>query len=105
MLLIMGLGNQMIGWFEGFCAQLAARGYWVIRFDNRDIGLSTKFDEAGAPDIPGLLAARERGEARCIISESLGDARKRKSPLTDRLNCWFSVRQMTNIFNEFLSET
>jgi pimeloyl-ACP methyl ester carboxylesterase len=41
MLLIMGLGAQMIIWDDGFCNQLAARGFRVIRFDNRDIGKST----------------------------------------------------------------
>jgi len=63
MLLIMGLGCQMIDWHEEFCAQLAARGYWVIRFDNRDIGLSTKLDEAGVPNITALMEALGRGEA------------------------------------------
>jgi pimeloyl-ACP methyl ester carboxylesterase len=42
MLLIMGLGAQMILWDDDFCRQLAARGFRVIRFDNRDIGKSTK---------------------------------------------------------------
>jgi pimeloyl-ACP methyl ester carboxylesterase len=42
MLLIMGLGAQMIHWDDDFCRQLAARGFRVIRFDNRDIGLSSK---------------------------------------------------------------
>ena len=41
MLLIMGLGAQMILWDDDFCRQLAARGFRVIRFDNRDIGQST----------------------------------------------------------------
>jgi pimeloyl-ACP methyl ester carboxylesterase len=45
MLLIMGLGGQMIWWDQRFCEQLAGRGYRVIRFDNRDIGKSQKFDE------------------------------------------------------------
>jgi len=53
MLLIMGLANQMTGWREAFCARLAGRGYWVIRFDNRDTGLSTHFDQL---EPPGLLA-------------------------------------------------
>jgi pimeloyl-ACP methyl ester carboxylesterase len=44
LLLIMGLGAQMIVWDDGFCEALAARGYWVTRFDNRDIGKSTKID-------------------------------------------------------------
>jgi pimeloyl-ACP methyl ester carboxylesterase len=42
MLLIMGLGAQMIHWDDDFCRQLAARGFRVIRFDNRDIGMSSK---------------------------------------------------------------
>lgn len=63
MLLIMGLGQQMIAWDEEFCAALAARGYRVIRFDNRDVGLSTRFDEAGVPDILALMQAAAQGEA------------------------------------------
>jgi pimeloyl-ACP methyl ester carboxylesterase len=42
MLMIMGLGAQMIHWDDDFCRQLAARGFRVIRFDNRDIGKSSK---------------------------------------------------------------
>ena len=54
-LLIMGLGAQMIRWDDAFCNALAAQGRWVIRFDNRDVGLSTKFDEAGVPDVMALV--------------------------------------------------
>ena len=43
-LLIMGLATQMIAWHEDFCDQLAERGFYVVRFDNRDIGRSTHFD-------------------------------------------------------------
>ena len=56
LLLIMGLGTQMIAWDEAFCERLAARGYRVIRFDNRDIGQSTWLTAAGIPDIGKLLA-------------------------------------------------
>jgi pimeloyl-ACP methyl ester carboxylesterase len=42
LLLIMGLGAQMIHWDDEFCRQLAARGFRVIRFDNRDIGKSSR---------------------------------------------------------------
>src|SRR3954451_17674354 len=42
MLLVMGLATQMVGWHEEFCEQLAGRGFHVIRFDNRDIGRSSK---------------------------------------------------------------
>ncbi|WP_207264378.1 alpha/beta hydrolase [Desulfovibrio sp. Huiquan2017] len=58
LLLIMGGGSQMIYWESGFCRMLAERGFHVIRFDNRDIGLSTKFDEAGEPDIAAAMAGR-----------------------------------------------
>jgi len=54
LLLIMGLGGQMIVWDEEFCALVASHGFRVIRFDNRDVGLSTKIE--GGPE-PDLLAA------------------------------------------------
>ena len=60
-LLIVGLGQQMIAWDEGFCAQIAARGYQVIRFDNRDMGLSTKLHEAGVPSMAVVLEAMTEG--------------------------------------------
>ena len=63
MLLVAGLGMQMIGWEEEFCSQLAARGYWVIRFDNRDVGLSTRLDEAGVPDVQAVMQAAVQGKA------------------------------------------
>lgn len=50
-LLIMGLGGQLITWPEPFCAALAAAGYRVIRFDNRDAGLSTRLTALGKPDL------------------------------------------------------
>lgn len=53
LLLVMGLGAQLTTWPEGFVDLLAARGFYVVRYDNRDSGLSTKFD--GIPDIMGML--------------------------------------------------
>ena len=50
-LLIMGLGAQLVRWPIELVDDLVARGYRVIRFDNRDVGLSTKFDHAGTPNI------------------------------------------------------
>jgi pimeloyl-ACP methyl ester carboxylesterase len=55
LLLIMGLGTQMIGWPEAFCGRLADRGFRVIRFDNRDIGLTTKIENAPKVDIPAAF--------------------------------------------------
>ena len=57
-LLIMGLGTQMILWDEEFCSLLAAKGFWVIRFDNRDIGLSSKLDAFGMPNVFELLQGK-----------------------------------------------
>jgi pimeloyl-ACP methyl ester carboxylesterase len=51
MILVMGLGTQMIAWPEDFCRGLAANGYRVIRFDNRDIGLSQKMEGIRTPSI------------------------------------------------------
>jgi pimeloyl-ACP methyl ester carboxylesterase len=62
-LLVMGLATQMIGWPDDFCRGLADRGLHVIRFDNRDIGLSTHLDEAGAPDIMSVLGGDTSGVA------------------------------------------
>ena len=56
LLLIMGLGAQMVLWDEEFCALLAGHGHYVVRFDNRDVGLSTKFDHAGVPDLASIMA-------------------------------------------------
>ncbi len=55
LLLVMGLGAQMISWDDAFCEQLAARGFRVIRFDNRDSGLSTRLEAAGPPDMAAAL--------------------------------------------------
>lgn len=54
-LLIMGLSEQMIVWEKEYCNEIAAQGYFVIRFDNRDVGLSTKFYEAPIPDLFALM--------------------------------------------------
>jgi pimeloyl-ACP methyl ester carboxylesterase len=58
-LLIMGLGTQMVAWHADFCAQLAARGFYVIRHDNRDIGRSTHLDHLPTPSLV-QLARRDR---------------------------------------------
>lgn len=59
LVLIMGLGAQMILWEDAFCADLAASGFFVVRFDNRDIGLSTQLDALGIPNVfEGMQAAQ-----------------------------------------------
>jgi pimeloyl-ACP methyl ester carboxylesterase len=62
LVLIMGLAAQMIAWDDEFCGSLAARGYRVIRFDNRDVGLSTKLAQCGKPDVVALLQRVSKGE-------------------------------------------
>jgi pimeloyl-ACP methyl ester carboxylesterase len=61
-LLVIGLGRQLVSWDEEFCRQLAEAGLYVIRYDNRDAGLSTKFDKAGVPDIMGLVSKMMSGQ-------------------------------------------
>jgi len=62
LLLIIGLGAQMIYWDADLCKDLVARGNYVIIFDNRDVGLSTKFGETGMPNIPEIFGKLLQGE-------------------------------------------
>ena len=62
LLLVMGLGAQMITWREAFCSLLADAGHYVIRFDNRDCGLSEKFQQLGIPNVLEVQAAYQRGD-------------------------------------------
>jgi len=76
-LLIMGLAAQMIAWPDEFCERIAERGFRVIRFDNRDIGLSTHFAAAGVPNIGAALAAAVQGkpvDAPYRLSDMAADA-------------------------------
>jgi pimeloyl-ACP methyl ester carboxylesterase len=57
-ILIMGLGTQLIAWPLEFCQGLAAAGYRVIRFDNRDVGLSSKFESAHVPGLRSVMLRR-----------------------------------------------
>ncbi|MDQ6856030.1 MAG: alpha/beta fold hydrolase, partial [Candidatus Dormibacteraeota bacterium] len=56
LLLVMGLAYQMIEWDERVCQLIADRGFWVIRFDNRDVGLSSKMDHLGQADLLAALS-------------------------------------------------
>ena len=68
LLLIMGAGAQMVGWPDGFCAELGGRGFDVLRFDNRDIGLSTHLDG------PAPSRLRQRVPAAYSLSDMARDA-------------------------------
>lgn len=61
MLLISGLGVQRLRWADSFCERLAAKGFHVIRFDNRDSGESTHFSNAPVPDFAALAASLNAG--------------------------------------------
>lgn len=55
-LMIMGIGAQMVAWPDGFCEELAGRGYRLIRCDNRDCGRSTWLSELGTPSVTKAFA-------------------------------------------------
>ena len=63
LILIRGLGSQMIHWPRELMDRLVADGFHVVTFDNRDAGLSSKFEAAGAMDIPDLTARAAAGES------------------------------------------
>ena len=62
LLLIIGLGGQLIHWDADICRDLAKHGYYVIRFYNRDLGLSTKFEEASVTDLMEIFGKLSQGE-------------------------------------------
>ena len=73
LLLIMGLGGQMIYWDEDLCDMLAARGHFVIRFDNRDVGLSTHFTSATVPDMAKAREVRRDSEGIPYTLEDMAE--------------------------------
>ena len=72
-LLIMGIGSQMISWPEGFCEELARRGHRVVRFDNRDAGESTHLHDAGKVDVTAVLGG-DTSTAPYTLSDMADDA-------------------------------
>ncbi|MCP4747685.1 MAG: alpha/beta hydrolase [Desulfobacteraceae bacterium] len=61
LILIAGLASQMVDWPTRFCGMLAAAGHYVIRFDNRDAGLSTKLNQYASPNIKNPVEAFQTG--------------------------------------------
>jgi pimeloyl-ACP methyl ester carboxylesterase len=73
MLLVMGLGMQLLAWDEKFCGLLAERGYFVIRYDNRDIGLSSKIEDAPTPNVFEIMAG-DTSSAAYRVEDMADDA-------------------------------
>ena len=73
LVLVMGLATQMIAWHEDFCGQLADRGFLVVRFDNRDVGLSTHLDDAGLPDLSPLFSGQSMTDAPYTLADMADD--------------------------------
>jgi pimeloyl-ACP methyl ester carboxylesterase len=73
LILIMGLATQMIGWPDPLCRMLADAGHWVIRFDNRDVGLSSHLDGLGLPDLKRFIFARQLAQPPYTLSDMAVD--------------------------------
>ena len=76
-LLIMGLGMQLIAWPDAFCDGLADHGFRVVRFDNRDVGLSTKIRSVGAVAVAAAFARAMVGrsvKAPYVLADMARDA-------------------------------
>jgi pimeloyl-ACP methyl ester carboxylesterase len=71
LLLVMGLGTQMTAWPEPFCEALAAAGFFVVRFDNRDIGLSTLVEADVQPDLGAILTGDHSSVAYLLTDLAL----------------------------------
>lgn len=77
LLLVMGLGAQLTLWPDALCEGLAQRGFYVIRHDNRDVGLSTDFGAAGVPNLMeafGKLMTGRAVEAPYYLKDMAADA-------------------------------
>src|SRR5690349_24254244 len=72
-LMIMGLGAQLVGWPDGFCDELVKRGLHLVRFDNRDAGESTHVTGAPPPDVMAALGG-DLSSASYTLSDMAADA-------------------------------
>ncbi len=84
LMLVMGLGAQLVAWPDGFCEELVERGFRVIRFDNRDVGESTWMTDAGVPNVRDALKRRLAGRT-VTAPYTLSDMAKDTVGLMDAL--------------------
>jgi pimeloyl-ACP methyl ester carboxylesterase len=84
-LFIMGLGAQMTAWPPELYNRLTEKGYRVILYDNRDVGLSEKLDAAGPPDMPAIVAALTQGQ-KPSVAYTLDDMAADAAGLLDALH-------------------
>src|ERR1700687_4208844 len=73
LLLLMGIGMQMLLWHDDFCQELVRRGYQVARMDNRDVGLSTHLHQYGKPSVFKMIV-RPKSTARYLLKDMAADA-------------------------------
>jgi pimeloyl-ACP methyl ester carboxylesterase len=74
LIMVMGLGAPMLMWHPDLCAMLAGRGFFVIRFDNRDVGRSTHLHDARPPDLMGALMRGDVSSASYSLDDMAQDA-------------------------------
>jgi pimeloyl-ACP methyl ester carboxylesterase len=99
LLLIMGAGMQMVLWHDDFCRELAARGFQVVRMDNRDVGLSTHLAQLGEPSLFNMIV-RPQAAARYSLSDMAQDA----TAVIDDLG-WSSVNVVGGSMGGMIAQT
>ena len=98
-LLVMGLGMQLIAWPDALVQALAAAGYRVIRHDNRDAGLSQGFDELGTPSLV-LALLRQKLGLRVRPPYTLGEMAQDALGVLDALGVKPSISYLTKVRND-----
>jgi pimeloyl-ACP methyl ester carboxylesterase len=73
LLMVMGLGSSMLSWHPDLCGLLAGRGFFVIRFDNRDVGRSTHLRDAPQPDLRAAAGRGDVSSAAYTLDDMAGD--------------------------------